>query len=354
MSSSNGQASAADVLNYRYVLAAAFFVVMEATVWALIQDSPFGLRLAMLPPSALAFLFFSLGVREQNQTKRRLFDIIAVVCGLIYLALICYACVYWYQVPTSFWIRLAVGTALGFPTIVFLTSIIALVVAYQAEHINAGLFWPIMGMFCVVTTVLGIGIVMIWSIRQDIERYVRPRHLEPEAMTKISAYLQKFPAHEVSICTPDPQNSETTSYSGDIFTAIYHGGWTVNPRATPDLPGYLPDLLGHGGQPIMPDAPVSQAQLFRSLGAALSLLVNRLSPAQEGITLDVRTPENGGPSRKPPDPRNPDAGALLRAALEEGGIELSGGSGGSTGPGVKEEKVVLTIGHRPRTQFAPQ
>ncbi len=215
--------------------------VTEATVWALIQDSPLWIRAATLPPAALAYLFFAASVGESDKKRQRTFKIIATSCAILYAVVIAIALINWFGVPFSFWSQFGKGFALIFLTVFILACPFVAIVEHRSGKISALLCLTIVGFECVMVTGFAIGFLDIRSIQADLRHYVMPRHLDPDKIEAISDYLQKFPPHSLIICW-DGYDSEASSYADQIRTAVFNGGWTVKP--CPDPTSDLRKVMG--------------------------------------------------------------------------------------------------------------
>jgi hypothetical protein len=143
------------------------------------------------------------------------------------------------------------------------------------------------------------------SLRDDFDKYIKPRRLTADQITAISEFLLKRPAQEITIYW-DSLDQEAGQYASDIYQALHQGGWDVKMNAVQD--GKLPE-----GRPV-------------GIGATYQVQMGSAS--------------KGG---------NPKAIDLLQQAAQATRINLFNG-GGSTGPGSAtkpEDTVMILVGKRP-------
>jgi hypothetical protein len=176
-------------------------------------------------------------------------------------------------------------------------------------------------------------------LRNDLDHYAMPRQLEPDKLTAISNYLQKFPPHTIAICD-DGFDTEASNYASQITSALFNGGWTINncPDPAEDLRKQITAA---------PNAPVTSQQLW-----SLWNLVSSPFPKIEGLQLEVERSSKLSDElnkQRHPDAKNPDIEVLLLDALGQGGVSIGQRGGGSLPPGANADEIAtLRVGPRPR------
>jgi hypothetical protein len=321
------------------------FVITEATVWALIQDAPVGWRLATLPPIVLSALFVTLASGEIIPARKRTYRQLALLFGVTYVAVAAYALVYWFGFPFSLWPFIR-GGIVGVLASLFLAGLIVSIREFQAGRISGAFCYFLCGLELVLVLGLVTGFWLVRSIRTDLDHFAMPRHLEPDKAALITQYLLKFPAHTITVCNANFNDSEADDYTSQISKALVDGKWTVN-SCDHNLIDIMPDF--YKSLDNTPNAPVTYTQLR-------SFMTEMFTESQwkcEGLVLQVQRSQKlvqqmGARTRQ--DPANPDIDVLITDALKQGGIYLGGGiCGMSPALGTKDEMATLTVGFRPRT-----
>jgi hypothetical protein len=137
------------------------------------------------------------------------------------------------------------------------------------------------------------------EIQKALERYVLPRHLTAEQISKIADFLSKHSPQKVKIQQP-LHDEEASSYRCDFQNAITRGGW---------------QLAG----------------------------IDTSENIQEGVTIDIQQPMPD--PQNPPDKKSPNPSEVLQQAFRHAKVRISGSSGGH-GRNTQETTLTLRIGKR--------
>lgn len=143
----------------------------------------------------------------------------------------------------------------------------------------------------------------VYAIANVIERAVMPRHVTRRQEVALVGFLKHFEGQHVSFKTVQG-NSEVAMFRADLQQALTKAGWTIGPIEYGDV--------------------------------------------GEGLTLHfVQTIQS---SQQPIDRAQPKSDELLRLALATAGIRMDG-SGGSSGPSVTENRLIIQIGPASRDSY---
>ncbi len=236
----------------------------------------------------------------------------------------------------------------------------------------------------------------IKQIRADFDCYVKPRRLKPDQISKIAIYLLAHDSHEITVKVV-ADDGEASQFSADLSQALRQGGWTVVPGQVDSYPclgmsqlnagnAQIPTnclnpgngvlctqvlasgtveptpiplmcsrVADKGATPEGGTAPCAQSPCFVALGTGNAYFTwqeaNYPIPVSEGLsTRFVETQEH---AQAQPDPKHPDAQALLQEAFRLAEIQLDGGSGGGSGINITKDSLSIIVGRRRRDSYGP-
>jgi hypothetical protein len=190
-------------------------------------------------------------------------------------------------------------------------------------------------------------VIMIFTLRSDLDTYVMPRTITERQANDLHKYLSKYEPStlHIKVVQNDP---EAVEYAGYLFKSLVDAGWDINP---PDHKFEFLEMPSTQAKPD-PGDPRYKGDLNAYLAARdvwlhweiLREVTEKWMYPTNGLTLHV---ERVGQQGLSGDPKHPAPDTSLAKALQYANIEF----GGSDSANQPTYSITLVVGHRPKANY---